>query len=664
LCTPCAQGVVTLPAGSVFAEKYRVVEPLGAGGAGVVYKVEHLLLHQTLALKLPRMGSAAGETDTERFLREARVISRFAHPNAVTVRDCGAANGALYMAIDFAPGRPLDQVLREGPLEPGRAVGIMRQVLGVMAAAHAAGIVHRDLKPANLVLETRADGSDFVRVLDFGIARVFDSVEEKSVTATGGILGTPAYLSPEQAAAEPVDARTDIYACGLILYEMLAGTRPCGKGATVMEEVSWKLAGRPPPPPSSAPNAAPAVKELDSIVLKALEKSREARFQTAEEFESALEGLLSEDFPGLLKSDVPSSGWPAARRRPASRGGLFLAVALAGAVVAAAAVEIRARRAAPPTPEAPPGMVLIPAGPFPRGTSSRDVDELCERLVTAQNLDRWRKSERLRADATVDEVQELLRSRFAAEIPEKPITLSSYYLDVEPVSEEEYAKFIDALPPEMAARHRPKHWEVDGRRLPELARHPVTWVSWDDADAYARWKGKRLPSEAEVERAARGAEGRVYPWGPQYEPDRVWDASRLASIIAKAPAKVEPEDQKTWLVEHFFPFAGETHFRACTASLDDPCAARGASPEGVRFLSGNVAEWCADAWDPRFNATSDGPDPLCRGPEGGAAPVARTLRGGSWQSTWPYLRAAARRGADPARKLAEAGFRCARDARR
>jgi serine/threonine-protein kinase len=341
--------------GAVFVEKYRVIESLGGGSFGFVLKVEHILLKETFALKLLRPELLASDAARRRFFREAKVACRFSHANAVTIRDFGIGPGeAPYMALDLARGEPLTKAIAAGPIPPARAAAIMRQVLDGVAAAHAAGIVHRDLKPSNLLVERLRDGRDVARVLDFGLARIIDETAGSNdatnrATTTGRVIGTLGYLAPEQAAGAPVDERADIYACGIILYEMLSGASPYGDVAP--HELLTRAATMRVPPLRESASALAIPRDLEAVVMRAVEKVPNDRYQTAAEFRDALAGLFSSRLPGILASDEPKDGL----RAPASGRRAALA-AIAGICLLLLAASLVARgcgrggSASPPAP--------------------------------------------------------------------------------------------------------------------------------------------------------------------------------------------------------------------------------------------------------------------------------------------------------------------------
>jgi beta-lactam-binding protein with PASTA domain/predicted Ser/Thr protein kinase len=258
--------------------RYRLVSRLGSGGMADVWCAEDLQLGRRVALKLLHRRFAEDAEFVERFRREASSAAGLQHPNVVSVYDRGEFDGTYYIAMEFLDGITLkDLVRRDGPLDPARAIDLAIQVLRAARFAHKRGIIHRDLKPHNVIV----DAEDRAKVTDFGIARAGAS----DMTETGSILGTAQYLSPEQAQGHAVSAQSDLYAIGIVLYEMLTATVPFEGDSAVT--IALKQVSEPPLPPS---RLNPAVTpELEAVVMRALAKQPEHRFGDADEFIAALE---------------------------------------------------------------------------------------------------------------------------------------------------------------------------------------------------------------------------------------------------------------------------------------------------------------------------------------------------------------------------------------
>jgi eukaryotic-like serine/threonine-protein kinase len=297
--------------GKVVGERYRLLGRIGEGGMGAVYRAEHTLMKKTVAIKL--LHGELGQVDeaVRRFEREAQSSSRLNHPNIVAVTDFGrAATGEFFLVMEYVPGHSLaDAIQLARRLPVARALLIVRQMLQALAHAHAQGVVHRDLKPANVMLTRGQPGStaaseDVVKILDFGIAKMSQDLAEgeRPLTQAAMVFGTPSYMSPEQATAQEVDARADLYACGVMLYELLTGRKPF-----VAQDIAKILAMQVTAKVPSFAEVAPDLRlpaALEAAVLKALEKDRSKRFQTAGEFLAALESLELAVVPQALAAEA------------------------------------------------------------------------------------------------------------------------------------------------------------------------------------------------------------------------------------------------------------------------------------------------------------------------------------------------------------------------
>ncbi|HKE19224.1 MAG TPA: serine/threonine-protein kinase, partial [Kofleriaceae bacterium] len=279
--------------GQVLDGRYRVEELIGEGGMGRVYLAEHVDIGRRVAIKILHPVYGRMPDLVERFRREARAASKIGHPHIVDVTDSGTTDdGSVYFVMEYLEGVELATVIdRDGALDVARALRITSQICRALSAAHAVGIIHRDLKPENIFLTVREGAADFVKVLDFGIAKSSEAEEARSkrLTHPGMAMGTPEYMSPEQAAGRPADERCDVYAVGAILYEMLTGVPPY-EGDNFMEILTKKATVDPTPPSSVRPELPPLV---ESLVLSAMARDPSMRPPSMEAFEYELTKCLA-----------------------------------------------------------------------------------------------------------------------------------------------------------------------------------------------------------------------------------------------------------------------------------------------------------------------------------------------------------------------------------
>ncbi|HEY3494252.1 MAG TPA: serine/threonine-protein kinase [Polyangiaceae bacterium] len=268
-----------LTSDSVVAGRYRVLGHLGSGGMGAVYRAEHVHMRKTVALKVLHAELCRVNEVVARFEREAIAAGHIDHPNVVAASDFGKLeDGSFYLVLEYVDGRSLRSLLEQGPLPHARSVEIARQTALALRAAHALGIVHRDLKPDNVMLVPEPGGGDRVKVLDFGIARVTipgSAPDATNLTRVGVIMGTVAYMSPEQATGQEVDGRTDLYALGVMLYEMISGRQPF-EAELPSQVLARQLVEKPPPLPAGTPPA------LSALVLALMEKGAADRPESAD----------------------------------------------------------------------------------------------------------------------------------------------------------------------------------------------------------------------------------------------------------------------------------------------------------------------------------------------------------------------------------------------
>ncbi len=663
--------------GATLDAKYRIEAVIGEGGFGLVYKAFHLGLRETVAVKCLKMPASLSPADREKFkesfLDEGRLLHRLSRANAGIAQalDVGTAespNGIWtpYLVLEWLEGRGLDEELVQrraagrGALGLREAFDLLSPAALALAEAHNQGIAHRDIKPANLFL-ARVGGSIMLKVLDFGIAKVLTGTTSltHALEATGGSIKafTPQYGAPEQ-----FDSRyggtgpwTDVFALALVFVELLAG-RPALDGQDTIQLMVQSA--NPQERPTPRLRGVSVSQTVEEVVRKALEVQPRSRFLSAGAFWSALQTAVyaapvdasvdplqvtmtvprGSGLPGTDSTAVaPASGAALAapsgsttspqvapvipppapsirqrRRNPVAALGLAAAIlALGGAVTAIllvrpslrpdpspaaqssmpAALESAPAVAPPPVSPKP---VRIPPGAFVMGSAEGD----------------------------------------AAERPVHEVTLTrAFVIDAVEVTVQEYMACVREQKCTSPGVHGPGIDETAVQRLGQKcnfldgskALHPVNCVDRTQAEKYCKFVGKRLPTEAEWEYAARGPDGRAYPWG----------ATPPACARGAFGAGAEGSCSRQGTV----PVGSH---------------AQGASPFGVLDLAGNVREWVADAWDERAYGKPAKPDPLVVN-----IAAKGIVRGGSWESGPGDVRAARRIPLAPGTGDVWTGFRCA-----
>jgi serine/threonine-protein kinase len=630
--------------GMILDDKYRIDEKIGEGGMGKVYKATHIHMDNTVAVKILHPHLASDQTALERFRREARAAAYIRHPNAVAVSDFGVTKdtGIAYLVMEFLEGLELRaKIKKKHHLDYEEAFLIVHQTCAALQAAHSKGIIHRDLKPDNIWLFRNDEGVEHVKVLDFGIAKLKTS-NSGNLTQHGMIVGTPYYMSPEQCRGEELDARSDIYSLGVIIYEMLTGQVPF-KAASPMGIALKHTQELPRPPHELRPDIP---EPIEQVVMHALEKERENRpgsaTEIAQEFEAALykagielrtlgtrtpqsafslgssvltppggptqtaagaarptadslaamrssQQLTQQAYPPATsaRDQSPTFG-EAAPGLSATRKILFISL---GALVVVALVAFLLLR-----PDA--GPISTPANPPGQGEQETPVKPLTPpegmALIPAGTFTMGYNG-----------------SEEESEKPEHEVPLQAFFLDVREVNIGDYYKFVK----EKGYKY-PSNWSAqwkEGNFTEQEARLPVTHVSWFDATAYAQWAGKRLPTEKEWEYAARGTDKRLYPWGNRFDPEL---ANGKVTGGALAPVGSYPAGQ---------------------------------SPFGILDMSGNVAEWTAS-------------DSFQYPGSKGTQQAGKIIRGGGFKNSEAYLRTTTRVALAPNESEESIGFRCAKDA--
>ncbi len=338
--------------GTTLNERYLILHQIGEGGMGIVYEAQHVVIEKRVALKVLRADFSSQSEVVQRFRQEAKSASRIGHEHIVDISDFGETpTGQCYFVMEYLEGEDLANVLaREGTVAPARAADLVLQCARALGAAHSKGIVHRDMKPENIFLTHREANEDFVKIVDFGIAKMSDvetpGAPGRKLTKTGMIFGTPEYMSPEQAGGKELDHRVDIYALGVILYEMVTGRVPF-VGDSFMGILTQHMFETPLPLRKVNPQVEVS-SELDAVIFRALAKDPDERYQTMEELAEAIAAVsvfTSErtlvgfgDPVKVLRTSarLESSPTVAEELKPMHRKGRGRAVALGGVLVAAA----------------------------------------------------------------------------------------------------------------------------------------------------------------------------------------------------------------------------------------------------------------------------------------------------------------------------------------
>ena len=384
-----APGALDYMVGTTLDARYKIERRLGEGGMGVVFLAHHIVIEKLVAIKVLKREVARDQSVVRRFIQEAKAASRVGHPNIVDVTDFGTTpDGMTYSVMEYVEGATLSAALREhGRMFVSRAVPIVTQIGRALSAAHAKGIVHRDLKPDNIFLSTRGGHSDFVKIVDFGIAKVTSLTKDPTLsprlTRQGTVFGTPEYMPPEQAAGLPdTDHRVDIYALGTILYELIVGRVP-HKGDSLLRTLTMQI-NDPIVPPSKAAPELELSEPFEAVVMRALAKDRDQRFQSMTELVNAL-GDVAGDLPAAV---ARRASQPAQRIEPPVAGPQDPTLSPARA------------QGAPPAPDTIPEADApdhLPGDPMFTGRGRPETLRRFDDLHGAEPLERRRERSRLPA---------------------------------------------------------------------------------------------------------------------------------------------------------------------------------------------------------------------------------------------------------------------------
>ena len=620
--------------------RYHIIKKLGQGGMAVVYQAFDTRLERDVAIKIIRKDAFPAETHgriLKRFEREAKTLAKLSHSSIVKIYDYGEYEDAPYLVMELFEGGTLKDYLGQ-PMPFSQAVNLLLPVARGLAYAHKQGVLHRDVKPSNILINQQ---SGEVVLTDFGIAKLLEDNEGQTLTGTGVGVGTPEYMAPEQGLGRAVDGRADVYALGIVFYELLTGRKPFQ--AETPLAVLYKQMNDPLPNPGEVVAGLP--KEVEQVLYKALSKDPENRYEDMDAFADVLEKLLWNKTSGrnnvqLLKTEKKSKSESSRNKgnleetkdvlltpefitkensrksRAKSKGvlrktelhwwagagaGLLILVLLVGilfeedsgrlAFLNSPTSTITITPSATHTQTPTPTQTLSPTSGI-GSTLVSEKDGMVMVYVPAGDFEMGDNNAR------------------SEEQPAHTVYLDAYWIDQTEVTNAMYALCVaDGV------------CNMPGSIYYEdttYANHPVVNVSWYDAEDYCTWAGRELPTEAQWEKAARGTDGRAYPWGEEFD-----------CMYAQ--------------------------FRGCYlgTTIEVGALPAGASPYGALDMSGNVWEWVADWYDSDYYSIS--PE---NNPENTSSSEKKVLRGGSWDDSEYGLRSASRLKFNPVSTLNILGIRC------
>ena len=595
----------------LIGSKYEILRRIGGGGMAQVLLARHRGHGGLVAIKILADAFSQDSRLVSRFRQEAATAASLSgHPNIVTIYDIGEGNGLHYLIMQFVCGEDMCSYLhREGPLAPPDAAGVIAQAAEGLVWAESKRVVHRDLKPSNLQL----DRAGRIHILDFGISKIADFAD--GLTRPGESLGTPFYMSPEQTRGEGCDSRSDLYSLGVIFFELLTGRRPFENESVTAVQMAH-LATEPPSLLDFSPHL-PAM--CDVIIQKLMKKDRNERYQSPRGFLDDLYRYGASSGPTNLRPQVDPD-LQAVIDRPLNS--LRLEV-----------VDPELLNSHSQTPQAAGGGLASGTNTLPVEPSKESAVKNSRRsptltialtsliliLIATSGWVYYRRSKTLEATVTDSHGTMVLVSAgkfiFGEDANDSPhkkqvIDLPDFYVDQTEVSNSEYLRFIQAT-------HRVFAGQAYANDHPD---EPVTNVSEADASAFAAWAGKRLPTEQEWEKAARGTDGRLYPWG-----DGPWTDN--------VPQQLQPVNS--------FPDRK--------------------SPFGVLNMAGNAWEWTATPYVPDDRELADMRNVL---KSDAFSRSWFSLKGGSFSPKGDFFFQLYLSRGFPEDQLSKwAGFRCAKNAR-
>jgi eukaryotic-like serine/threonine-protein kinase len=590
--------------------RYHILEQLGEGGMATVFKAYDIRLERDVAVKVIRRGAFPPdqlERIIKRFEREAKALARLNHSNIVKVTDYGEHEGAPYLVMPYLPGGTLKKYIKgHGQVPWQEAIKILLPIAEALHYAQSQNIIHRDVKPSNIIL---TEGGQPM-LTDFGVAKLFDLEETAELTGTGVGVGTPEYMAPEQFQGKNIDSRADVYSLGVVLFELLTGRKPYS--ADTPAAVIIKQATEPLPRPTQIVPDLPI--RLEEVLFKALAKDINNRYASMDEFAIALEAVLQAPTPRRWRI-------PRLLRYGKAGGiilGIVLVVGLAGWLTGKpAAIFSTHTLTLIPTLT----VYLTPTSTFtPVFTASPTASPTPLFNVGSS----WTRPSDGMVMVYVPEGDFIMGSDIGNpdEQPVHTVYLDAFWIDRTEVTYAEYAKCVEAGVCQQEENNgglRPSVWNGGSG----FENFPVASSSWVEAQTYCVWTGGRLPTEAEWEKAARGPNGRIYPWG-----------DGLGCMHAN------------YYGTYGCVGTGQSQYNEVATHI-------GASLYGALDQAGNVMEWVADWYSEKYYSQS--PD---RNPQGPVYGDERVMRGGSAYSNASDVRSSRRYSASPLNS--GSGFRCAR----
>ena len=620
--------------------RYHILEQLGEGGMATVYKAYDTRLEKDVAIKVILPSQQHSEKFLKRFKRKSRALAKLSHPNIVTVLDSGEHEGMPFLVMEYVAAGTLKRKLGQ-PLNWQDAAETLAPVARALDHAHSHHIVHRDVKPSNILLTD--EGRPMLS--DFGIAKMLEGEETADLTGTGMGVGTPEYMAPEQVTGKAVDQRADVYALGIVFYEMLTGRKPF-RADTPMA-VLYKQVHDPLPRPTRFVPALP--QGVERVLLKALAKDPAYRYPDMGAFAETLEQLAQGKLPKtkLAKTKTLPDKWEA-RSLPWILGigalGVVCILMIVGAGYGALKL-FQTSWTAKPMVEEPSLPVATVAGSgteIDAGTATPELTATPAFIVPTP-IDLKTSSKDSAEIVFVPAGEFIMGSNpnepyfWGAEAPKHNVYLDAFWIYRTEVTNAMYRTCVDAgacpRPAEEVSRTHGDYFISS-----KYDNYPVIYVTYDDALSYCAWADARLPTEAEWEKAARGTDGRLFPWGNE----------EIQNYYANFCDVGCPNPEPTEIEWQF-----DDGYRDVAPAGSFPA---GTSPYGAWDMAGNVLEWVSDWYAAGYYSVSPYENPM--GPADGSR---HPIRGGSWWSGRAGLRPAARASKSLDYESDMVGFRCAVD---